>query len=640
MKRAVQTAFIAAAALATTLAPGEAKAETDKNTVTPISLAKSNSQLLVAGSGSHNIVRFDLTTGESSVIAKLANGSRPRSLAVNNAGEIFVGLRGNELNIVKLVPYRSGQTDGPLVAQKVTDRIGRFGPGLMAFDERGLLTVAGDTHRGVMRFDTKTGQLIEMMKLRAANLVGMTLAGNHVYAAEYFQKTVLRFDLASDPARGRKFIYKSPHLDRPHGMTIGHNGNLFVSSLLNSRIVEFGHEEGEHVRTFLDMKALGGGHVNDLHYEPTLDHYFITSGNTVFEVASDGALLSRLESEALSKAEAIVVLPATGATPVRKPTPPASIRLRVYQGDPSNRKESRMVLDRNVAPGKPFGFKGEFTLAVTGLVTEEKSGLLRFKGRVSHNGGAMMFDTAAKPGQGIRASGGLLSGVVIPFFVQLDRVADSRTADSPPRDTFIEVARLKELGAKVRIEDGRVREVDLTNSKITDADLEILSALPDLKVLSLAGCLNVTDAGLSHLQRLTNLQTLNLGPSKIGDAGLRHLSNLKQLQILNLSGTRVGDNGLAQLRGLNKISVLYLAHTRVTSTGMKTVGMLPELQWLDLKDTDVSDDGLIHLRNLKKLRLLGLVGCEVSDEGVRQLRGIKTLEEVTRSKPVSSAFVE
>jgi len=490
-----------------------------------------------------------------------------------------------------------------------------------------------------MRFDTKTGKLIEMMKLRAANLVGMTLAGNHVYAAEYFQKTVLRFDLASDPARGSKFIYKSSHLDRPHGMTIGHNGNLFVSSLLNSRIVEFGHEEGEHVRTFLDMKALGGGNVNDLHYEPTLDHYFITSGNTVFEVASDGALLSRLESEALSKAEAIVILPAAGA-PIRKPTPPARIRLRVYQGDPSNRKASKVVLDRNVAPGKPFGFKGEFTLSGTGLVTEEKTGLLRFKGRVSHNGGAMMFDSAAKPGEGIRASGGLLSGVVIPFFVQLDQVADLQTADSPPRDTSIEMARLKELGAQVRLEDGRVLEVDLTNSKIIDTDLELLSTLMNLKVLSLAGCLNVTDAGLSHLQGLTNLRTLNLGPSKLGDGGMRHLSNLKQLEILNLSGTQVGDAGLAQLRGLKKLSVLYLAHTRVTSTGMKTAGTLSELQWLDLKDTDVSDDGLIHLHDLKKLRLLGLVGCEVSDEGVRQLRGIKTLEEVTRSEPVSRTIID
>lgn len=639
MKRAVQTAFIAA--VVTSLVQIRATAESEKaESVTFVSYAKSNPQLLVAGSGSHNVVRFDLETGKPTVVARLANGSRPRSLAVNKAGEIFVGLRGNELNIVKLVPYRASNPHGPLVAQKLTDQIGRFGPGLMAFDERGLLTVAGDTHRGVMRFDTNTGKLVEMLKLRAANLVGMTLAGNHVYAAEYFQKTVLRFDLSSDPARGSKFIYKSTHLDRPHGMTIGHNGNLFVSSLLNSRIVEFGHDEGEYVHTFLDMKTLGGGNVNDLHYEPTLDHYFITSGNTVFQVASDGSLLSRLESESLSKAEAIVVLPAAGAAPVRKPATPASLRLRVYQGDPANRKASKVVLDRNVAPGKPFKFKGEFTLSVTGQVTEEEAGQLRFKGKVSHNGGAMFFDSTAKPGAGIRAGGGALSGVVIPFFVQIDRAPVSRTAGSQPKNRALQVARLKELGAKLRIEDGRVLEVDLTNSKITDTDLELLSSLSNLTVLSLAGCPNLTDAGLVHLQRLTKLQTLNLGPSKITDGGLKNLSELKQLEILNLSGTKIGDAGLAHLSSLKKISVLYLAHTRTTSSGMKTVGAMSELQWLDLKDTDVNDDGLAHLRGLKKLRLLGLAGCEVTDAGVSQLREIKTLEEITRSEPVSRVFVE
>lgn len=120
--------------IAKSLFPSRAPAESQRTAKT-VSLARSNPQLLVAGSGSHNIVRFDLKTGESTVVAKLANGSRARSLAVNKAGEIFVGLRGNELNVVKLVPYRSTQPDGPLVAQKVTGRIGRFGPSLMAFDE-------------------------------------------------------------------------------------------------------------------------------------------------------------------------------------------------------------------------------------------------------------------------------------------------------------------------------------------------------------------------------------------------------------------------------------------------------------------------------------------------------------------------
>ena len=71
-------------------------------------------------------------------------------------GEVFVGLRGNKKNIVRLVPGRDAA--GPLLAVDMTEAIGRFGPGLMAFDRRGLLNVAGGTQRAIQRYDVATGR--------------------------------------------------------------------------------------------------------------------------------------------------------------------------------------------------------------------------------------------------------------------------------------------------------------------------------------------------------------------------------------------------------------------------------------------------------------------------------------------------
>jgi DNA-binding beta-propeller fold protein YncE len=263
--------------------------------------------LLVVGNSSDNIVRFNLATGESTVVAKLATGSGPWSIAVNEAGEIYVGLHGNKRNIVRLVSGQRGGTTAPLVAVDLTGRIGRFGPGLMAFDRRGILNVAGDTIRAVLRYDVETGQLVESMRLRAANLMGLTLADDTVYVAEYFQKTILRFDLSADPAAGKKFIYKSSRLDRAHGMTIGHNGNLFVSNLKNSFIQEFDSTSGKFVKTFLDVHTIGGGSVKDLHYEPQMDRYFLTSGSAVYVLSTDGALLAKHESIAMSGAVGIAM---------------------------------------------------------------------------------------------------------------------------------------------------------------------------------------------------------------------------------------------------------------------------------------------------------------------------------------------
>lgn len=188
-------------------------------------------ELLVVGNHSDNVVRFDLSTGQSSVIAKLDTGAHPRSIAVNRTGEIFVGLSGGKKNIVRLVPGSAGEADGPLLAMDLTPAIGRYGPGLMAFDRLGLLNVAGDTSRAIHRYNVISGELVESIPMRGANVGGLTVAGDVAYAAEYFQKTIVRVGLTENTPGRQKLIDKSHQVDRPHGMTIGHNGNLFVSSL-------------------------------------------------------------------------------------------------------------------------------------------------------------------------------------------------------------------------------------------------------------------------------------------------------------------------------------------------------------------------------------------------------------------------
>ena len=86
------------------------------------------------------------------------------------------------------------------------------------------------------------------------------------------------------------------------------------------------------------------------------------------------------------------------------------------------------------------------------------------------------------------------------------------------------VAALKKLGSLIeRNEQGEVVEVNLVDTKITDA-------------------------GLVHLKGLTNLQTLGLGFTKITGTGLVHLKGLTKLEMLSLYGTKVTDAGVAELQ--------------------------------------------------------------------------------------------
>ncbi|MHC4401889.1 MAG: choice-of-anchor C family protein, partial [Planctomycetota bacterium] len=170
------------------------------------------------------------------------------------------------------------------------------------------------------------------------------------------------------------------------------------------------------------------------------------------------------------------------------------------------------------------------------------------------------------------------------------------------------IDRLRELGARVSVKDGIVREVDLTDSTITDADMEIFSSLSSLEHLILNGCPQLTDAGLVHLEGLAKLKGLGLERANVTDAGLSNLSTLIELDYLSLNGTRVGDAGLKHLSGLTNLGVLYLCDTDTADAGLASLGSMSKLQWLDLRGTKVTDAGLAHLSNLSQLRLLCLYG--------------------------------
>jgi hypothetical protein len=137
------------------------------------------------------------------------------------------------------------------------------------------------------------------------------------------------------------------------------------------------------------------------------------------------------------------------------------------------------------------------------------------------------------------------------------------------------VAEVHKLGGKVQIDDKR------PGKPVIAVDLR--------------GC-NVTDGGLKHLRRLTELQRLNLRDTKVTDAGLKHINGLTRLWMLCLDGTRVTDDGVKHLKGLT------------------------QLQELGLERTEVTDAGLEHLKGLKQLSALYLWGTKVTDAGVKELQ--------------------
>ncbi len=107
------------------------------------------------------------------------------------------------------------------------------------------------------------------------------------------------------------------------------------------------------------------------------------------------------------------------------------------------------------------------------------------------------------------------------------------------------------------------------------------------------------DDDLVHLRearKLPHSLYLILARSKISDQGLSHVSRLTNLKKLSLFDTRIGDQGVARLKKLSHLQRLSLGGTDISDQSLEYIKELKALLHLDLSSTKVSDKGLSHLR--------------------------------------------
>ena len=90
-----------------------------------------------------------------------------------------------------------------------------------------------------------------------------------------------------------------------------------------------------------------------------------------------------------------------------------------------------------------------------------------------------------------------------------------------------------------------------------------------------------SDATMTHVARLSQLELLLIGSPPLGDGELAHLKSLTKLSGLVLIGTRITDAGLAHLKGLTNLSFLILVGTQVTDAGVKALKRASPSLWIE-----------------------------------------------------------
>lgn len=186
--------------------------------------------------------------------------------------------------------------------------------------------------------------------------------------------------------------------------------------------------------------------------------------------------------------------------------------------------------------------------------------------------------------------------------------------------------------------------LDLSHTRIVDADLAVLAPLKKLRELNLDS-IPITDAGLSNLAALASLEKLSIGlnrqldgsgfaqlaslnlrelsadESSIGLKGLEFLKDQESLQALNLTGASVTNETLEHLRECGNLRLLVLDANRIDSQGMSALSRLRKLEYLSMRMTGISNSGLAHLKGCKQLKTLVLGNpTDVTFDGENALR--------------------
>jgi hypothetical protein len=192
-----------------------------------------------------------------------------------------------------------------------------------------------------------------------------------------------------------------------------------------------------------------------------------------------------------------------------------------------------------------------------------------------------------------------------------------------------------------------------TGAAVSDSTIEMISRLPNLQDLNLFEARDVTNAGLAHLAKLTELHSLVLSSDgRFNIDGLRHLAPLgaslrklvlsspngwvslfvdpaamelivtqfPSLNYLWLSSTGPASGLMGDLlpwqQGFDSLSRLPLIHlslreAAVIDDGVRLIGRITTLRSLDLSLMHfITGAGLAHLRNLVNLEWLDVSSWE------------------------------
>ena len=234
----------------------------------------------------------------------------------------------------------------------------------------------------------------------------------------------------------------------------------------------------------------------------------------------------------------------------------------------------------------------------------------------------------------------LILAVSVPAAYQSNPGEDAKVVSLPYAwVTDDDLARISTLRDAERL--------DLSLTLITDAGVEQLKPLKNVRDLNLFAVEHITDTAIAYLRGWRKLERLNLRGTDVTDTALEYIGQIGSLRSLDVSYTQITNDGLEFLSSLPALEELVLGGNKVTGAGLRVLKLLPFLRTLSLSGAQKRNSGtwsvsltdldLDAIGTLKALRVLDLAGVKITDSGVARLKPLSGLTTLDLSRTEVSA---
>jgi serine/threonine protein kinase len=161
--------------------------------------------------------------------------------------------------------------------------------------------------------------------------------------------------------------------------------------------------------------------------------------------------------------------------------------------------------------------------------------------------------------------------------------------------------------------------------------------------------------GLKHIVKLEGLGSLNFKASVLGDQQISLLNKLPNLECLNIEMTAVTGNGIAHLKRLRQLKRLNFSYNKgmqamlsalagstaienldmdaveqtITAADTRLIASCPNLRFINLKNDTFEKDALLPLAALKKLEVLNIAHSDTDKQSMARLKTAMNTAKVT-----------